>query len=171
MRRTMEQYLLPKGLDFEHLRICLDNYVAEELFICDCGGWNPDGIMKVNKNLAGKTLDYQKNSSGLYFLVDGEEVFHFSSRGIGTRKRLGSTLAYERTQPAEDEIGRLVMLGLDIDPYDPHFPEPKRSVLRYGLDDHLLEIFFAGRIHLQFHSKKGPFEFWTIVPPEKAHRE
>lgn len=165
----MEQYQLPKELDWKHLRFCLDNYEAERLFIRDCGGIREDGKYhiqgrtKVREKLEGKKLDFRKNNSGLYMLIDSEEVFHFPLNKEKYYK--GFSLAYERIEETEDGIGRMVILSTGVDPYDESLPEPRRSFLRTVLDDHLMEIFFKGRIHLKFHSwwLKPDFKFWTIV--------
>jgi len=74
---------MPRELDFENLRLCLDNYEAIRLFIRDCGGiredgkYHPQGRVKISEDLEGKTLDFLKDDSGLYLLVDSNEVFHF----------------------------------------------------------------------------------------------
>ena len=143
----MEQYWMPKELDFENLRFCLDHYAADYLFIRLTG--SSGGTNKVNENLEDKTLDFRKDKSGLYLLVDSSEVFHF---------------AYERVQPTEDGIGRMVILGYGIDPYDTTLPEPRRSFLRTVLDNHLMEIFFKGRVDIKFHSwwDKPHWKYWTV---------
>ena len=169
----MEQYSLPKKLDFKNLRFCLENYPAERLFIRDCGGYDENGkyrsqgLTKVDENLEGRTLDFRKNKSGLYFLIDSEEVFHFSLEGYDSKDTKGFTLAYERIEQTEDGIGRMVMLSTGIDPYDSNLPEPRRSFLRHVLDDHLVEIFFKGRINLKFHSWyiKPHWKYWVIDRP------
>lgn len=71
----MEQYWMPKKLDFENLRLCIDNYSANFLYIRLVG--SAGGTVKVNKNLRDGGFDFRKNKSGLYLSVDSEEVFHF----------------------------------------------------------------------------------------------
>lgn len=167
----MEQYWMPKKLDFKNLRLCLDNYQTEWIYIRDCGGYNPDGsyrmqgLTKVNKNLEGKSLDFRKDKSGLHILIDNGEVFHFPLKRYDSEDTNGFSLAYERIKPTEDGIGRMVMLGTGIDPYDPKLPEPRRSFLRHIFDDHLVEIFFKGRVNLKFHSwwKKPHWKYWKVV--------
>ena len=167
----MEQYQLPKKLDFKHLRLCLDNYQAERLFIRDCGGYDEkgryrmQGLTKVSEILEGKTLDFRKNKSGLYFLIDSDEVFHFPLKDYKSEFTKGFSLAYERIEPTEDGIGRMVCLSTGIDPYDPNLPEPRRSFLRNVLDDHLMEIFFNGRVDLKFHSwwEELHWKYWQIA--------
>jgi hypothetical protein len=167
----MEQYWMPKKLDFKNLRLCLDNYKADFLFIRDRGGYNPDGtyriqgLTKVNEKLEGRTLDFRKDRSGLSFLIDDNEAFHFPLKDWGTRPGNGFSLEYERIQPTEDGIGRMVMLRTGIDPYDPNLPEPRRSFLRHIIDEHLVEIFFKGRIHLKFHSwwQEPHWKYWTVT--------
>jgi hypothetical protein len=164
----MEQYQLPKELDFENLRLCLDNYTSSLLYIRDCGGIREDGkyhaqgLPKVIEELEGKTLDFKKNKSGLHIIVDSKEVFNFPS--ISRHK--GFSLAYERIEETEDGIGMRVMLSTGIDPYDPTLPEPKTSMLRNVIDDHLIEITFEGRIDLKFHSwwDKPHWKYWAIDP-------
>lgn len=157
----MEQYWMPKELDFENLRLCLDNYTVDSLFIRLVG--SSGGTVKVNEDMKGKTLDFRKDKSGLYMLVDSKEVFHFSLEDYYK----GFSLAYERIEPTEDGIGRMVMLSYMTDPYDPNLPEPERSFLRTILDDHLMEIFFEGRVNLKFHSwwDKPHWKYWTIDKP------
>ena len=162
----MEQYWMPKKLDSKNLRLCLDNYPTDRIYIRDCGGHNPDGsfriqgLAKVNESLEGRSLDFRKDKSGLHILIDSKEVFHFPLKHYYK----GFSLAYERVKPTEDGIGRMVILGCGIDPYDSNLPEPKRSLLRNVLDSHLIEIFFKGRVNLKFHSwwKKPHWKYWTI---------
>lgn len=161
---------MPKKLDFKHLRLCLDNYQANHLFIRDCGGYDhgkyrAHGLAKVNETLEGKTLDFRKDKSGLYFLIDSDEVFHFPLKDYDDENTKGFSLAYERIRPTEDGIGRMVMLSTGIDPYDPNLPEPRRSFLRHVLDDHSVEIFFNGRVNLKFHSwwQKPHWKYWKVV--------
>lgn len=157
----MEQYCMPKKLDFKNLRLCLDNYPADFLYIRLVGSMG--GTVKVSQSLKGKKLDFRKNKSGLYLLIDSNEVFHFHLKYY----QKGFSLAYERIEPTEDGIGRMVMLSTGIDPYDPGLPEPERSFLRTVLDDHLMEIFFQGRVNLKFHSwlVKPHWKYWTIDKP------
>lgn len=163
---------MPKRLDFKNLRICLENYTAERLHIRDCGGVREDGKYscqgraKVNESLEGRTLDFRKDKSGLYFLIDSTEVFHFPMKGYNQKDTKGFTLAYERVELVNG-VEKMVMLGTGIDPYDPALPEPRRSFLRHIIDDHLLEIYFHGRIHLKFHSwwQKPYWKYWTAVKP------
>ena len=165
---------MPIELDFENLRMCINNYPAERLFIRDCGGYNQDGsyraegLTKVDENLEGRTLDFRRDESGLYMLIDSDDVFHFPLKDIGTREGDGFSLAYERIKETGDGIGRMVMLSTGVDPYDPNLPEPRRSLLRHILDDHLMEIYFKGRINLKFHSwyEKPYWKYWTIDLPE-----
>jgi hypothetical protein len=159
----MEQYWMPKKLDWKNLRLCLDNYQATHLFIRLVGSWG--GTTKVNEDLGGKKLDFRKNRNGLYMLVDDKELFHFPLEDYSK----GFSLAYERIQPTEDGIGRLVYLN-GIDPYVPGFPEPCRSILRTDLDHHLMEISFKGRVHLKPQPWKEPlfraFAYWAIAKPK-----
>lgn len=161
----MEQYLMPKKLDFKNLRICLDNYKAETLFIRLWGSGG--GTVKVSETLGNRKLDFKKNKSGLYFLVDSKEVFHFPLSDYYQTNVKGFSLAYERIQQA-DGIDKLVMLSTGFDPYDSTLPEPRRSFLRHVIDDHLLEIYFEGRIPLKFHSwwKECKWKYWTVRTPE-----
>ncbi len=160
---------MPKELDFKNLRLCLDNYQTDMLFIRDCGGYNDDGsyrirgLEKVNESLEGKTLDFRKDKSGLHLLIDTKEVFHFPLKCKWYDR--GFSCAYERIEPTEDGIGRMVMLGTGIEPYDPNLPEPRRSCLRNVLDYHLIEIYFKGRINLKFHSwmQEPHWKYWTVV--------
>lgn len=162
---------MPKKLDFRNLRLCLENYNPTYLFIRDCGGIRENGQFdchgraKVTEDLKGKTLDFRKDKSGLYMLVDSREVFHFPLRTYYK----GFSLAYERIEPSEDGIGRIIRPSHGADPYDPKLPEPGKSTLRTVLDNHLMEIDFEGRINLKFHSwKEKPFwKYWTIDKPTR----
>ncbi|MBI4141646.1 hypothetical protein HY484_01835 [Candidatus Woesearchaeota archaeon] len=159
----MEQYFLRQKLDFKNLRLCLNNYEAEQLFIRLVG--SSGGTVKVNEKLAGKKLDFKKNKSGLHFLIDSKEVFNFPLKDYGEDDIRGAfSLAYERVEQING-IDRLVMLSTGEDPYDPKLPEPRRSFLRHVLDNHLLEIYFKGRIHLKFHSwydKECRWKYWAV---------
>lgn len=162
----MEQYWMPKELDFENLRFCIDNYSPTFLYIRLVGSVAASmGVdaFKLGENLENKTFDFRKDDSGLYMLIDSNEVFHFPLKYY----HKGFSLAYERIEPTEDGIGRMVMLSHGIDPYDPNLPEPRQSTLRTVLDDHLMEISFEGRINLKFHSwwEKPHFKYWTIDKP------
>ncbi len=160
---------MPKKQDFKNLRLCLDNYLADFLFIRDCGGVREDGKYsaqgktKIREDLTDKTLDFKKDKSGLYMLIDSAEVFHFSLKNYYK----GFSLAYERIEPTDDGIGRMVILSHGINPYDPALPEPQRSFLRNVWDDHLIEIYFKGRVNLKFHSwwEKPDWKYWTIDKP------
>lgn len=157
---------MPRELDFENLRVCLDNYESTRLFIRDCGGYNSDGsyriqgLRKVDEELKGRKLDFRRDDSGLCFLIDSKEVFHFPLNDIGTRTDSGFALAYERFE----EGGRMIMLSTGVDPDDANLPEPRSSLLRHMIDDHLLEIYFKGKIPLKFHSWwiKPDFKYWTV---------
>lgn len=154
----MEQYFMPRELDFKNLRRCLDNYQTDQLYIRSTG--SSGGTVNIRENLGERTLDFRKDSSGLYFLIDSEEVFHFPLKDVGTREGLGFTLAYERVE----EDGREVFLSHGTNPYDPNLPEPKRSLLGHIIDDCLLEIYFEGRVNLKFHSwmEKPYWKYWEI---------
>ena len=165
----MEQYVLPKGLDFEHLRLCLDHYQARQLFIRDCGGYDngryrAHGLTKVNESLEGRTLDFHKNELGLYLSIDAKEIFHFPLQEYDHESSKGFSLAYERIEKGGD-YEQQIMLPQGKNPYDPRLPEPSKSILRHDLDHHLLEITFQGRINLRFHSwwKKPYWKYWKIV--------
>ena len=155
---------MPKELDFENLRLCLDNYQTDFIYIRLKG--SSRGYVKVNENLGNRTLDFKKNSSGLYLIVDSDEIFHFPLKDY----HKGFSLAYERIKPPDKNgIKKIVMLSGGINPYDADYPEPKRSFLRHVFDDHLIEIFFQGRVDLKFHSwREKPFlKYWTIEKPRK----
>ena len=59
----MEQYWMPKKLDFKNLRLCIDNYSANFLYIRLVG--SAGGTVKVNEKLEGRTLNFRKDRSGL----------------------------------------------------------------------------------------------------------
>jgi len=137
---------MPKKLDFKNLRLCLNNYPTDWLFIRDCGGYESDGsyriqgMTKVNEDLENKSLDFKKDRSGLHMFINKNEVFHFPLKDYYK----GFSLAYEHIKP-------------------------KRSFLGIVLDNHLMEIFFKGRINIKFHSwcEKPHFKYWTIDKSKK----
>lgn len=149
---------MPKKLDFENLRFCIDNYPADFLYIRLTG--SRGGEVKVNKKLKDKVLDFEKNENGLYILINKKEVFHFPLQDY----QKGFSLAYERIEPTDDGIGRRIILSTGIDPDDKKLPEPESSFLRNVLDGHLIEIFFEGKINIKFHSwwDKPYWKYWTI---------
>jgi len=153
---------MPKRLDFKNLRLCLDNYQAESLRIRLVGSMG--GTPKSNENLRGRTLDFKKGKTGLSILIDSGEVFHFPLKDY----QKGFSLAYERIEPTDDGIGRVVMLSQGIDPYNQNLPEPKRSFLRTVLDHYLMEIGFEGRVNLKFHSwwQKPHWKYWAVEKPD-----
>jgi len=162
----MEQYRIAEELKFENLRKCIDNYTADRITIRDLGGINEDGnyrvqgIQKLNRRLIGKKLDFKKQDLDLYMLIDSEEVFHFNLDTFST----GFFIAYERFDSKKNDYERLIVLSHGIDPYDPELPEPRMSFLRTILDSHEMEIFFKGRIELEFHSwwKKPEWKYWAV---------
>ncbi len=152
---------MPKEDDVVNLQVCLDQYTPERLFIRLVG--SRGGDVKVNESLEGKTLGFRNEEDGWHLLIDTREVFHFPLDNY----QKGFSLAYERITPTEDGIGRRVMLGTGENPYDPELPEPRRSILRNVLDEHLLEIYFKGRVDVRFHSwwETPHWKYWTITPP------
>ena len=150
---------MPKELDFENLQLCLDNYQADSIFIRLVG--SSGGTIKVNESLENRKLDFRKNKSGLYISIDSDEVFHFPLKDSAYHK--GFSLAYERIKKV-DKYTQMIMLGTGVDPYDPTLPEPKRSFLRNVFDYHLIEIFFKGRVDIEFHSwwKEPDWKYWTV---------
>ena len=154
----MEQYWMPKELDMENLRLCLDNYQSDFLYIRFVG--SRGGEVKVNENLEDKKLDFQKDKSGLNLFVDSRKVFNFPLKNY----QKGFSLAYERFF----EDGRMHISGeIADDPYDANLPEPERSYLRTVLDSHLMEIFFKGRVDIKFHSwwEKPYWKYWVVDKP------
>lgn len=152
---------MPKKQDFHILRLCIDNYQPDFLYIRLVGSMG--GTTKVNESLEGRTLDFRKDKSGLYMLIDSKEVFHFPLKNY----QKGFSVAYERFY---DDGRMYIPYGIPDDPYNPELPEPQRTFLRQVLDDHLMEIFFKGRIGIKFHSwwQKPHFKYWTIVSPEES---
>jgi len=149
---------MPKELDFENLSVCLDNYETDFLYIRLVGSMG--GTVKVNENLENRTLDFKKVSSGLHLFIDSNEVFHFPLKDY----QKGFSLAYERFF----EDGRMhIPGGIADEPYNENLPEPSRSYLRTVLDNHLMEIFFKGRVNLKFHSwwNKPYWKYWVIDKP------
>ena len=86
----MEQYWMPKKLDFKNLRLCLDNHSADFLYIRLVG--SAGGTVKINEKLEGRKLDFRKDKSGLYLFIDSSDVFHFPLNDY----QKGFSLAYER---------------------------------------------------------------------------
>ena len=150
---------MSKEKDMDNLKFCLDNYSSDFIYIREVG--SRGGKVKVDENLEGKALDFKKDSSGLIFLIDSEEIFKFPLEDY----QKGFSIAYERIEPTENGIGRRVILGEGGDPYDKELPEPRRSFLRNVWDSHLLEIFFKGRIDLEFDSwwEEPHWKYWKPV--------
>ena len=88
----MEQYWMPKKLDFKNLRLCLDNHIADSLYIRLIGSMG--GTIKVNEDLESRILNFRKEKSGLYMLIDSNEVFHFPLKDYQN----GFSLEYERIE-------------------------------------------------------------------------
>jgi len=157
---------MPKELDFENLRLCIDNYNPTFLYIRDCGGirengqYSARGKVKVSEELKGRKLDFKKDDSGLYMLIDEGEVFHFPLK----RYNKGFSVAYERVKPEKDGFCEMIMLMQGVDPYGANLPEPRKSTLRTDIDDHLMEIDFNGRVDLKFHSwwDKPYSKYWAV---------
>jgi hypothetical protein len=158
----MEDYFIPKELDFEALRFCLDNYQPTGLYIRLKHSYG--GAVKVNEGLEGRKLDFRKDDSGLHFLIDSKEVFHFPLKDYDGELQGSFSLEYERIK-ADDGVESLVIIQKGEDPYDPSLPEPRNSILRNVLDNHLLEITFKGRVNLKFHSwwHKPHWKYWMVV--------
>lgn len=158
----MEQYWMPKHLDFKNLRKCINTYQANELFIRDCGGYRSNGkysmhgLSKVNQNLKNKKLDFRKDKSGLCLLINKKEVFHFTLKN----HYKGFSLAYERLKESFP-----IILQTGLNPNNPALPEPNRSFLRTVLDNHLMEIYFKGKIPIKpYNGKfKEQYQQWTIA--------
>lgn len=154
---------MPKEDDYQNLRKCLDNYSAERIYIRDCGGIREDGkysiqgLQKVNEDLEGRVLDVKLVKEGFLFLIDNSEIFLFENWECSDK---GFSLGYER----REEDGREIHLPCGINPDDPKLPEPERSKLRHNNLDHLLEIYFPGKIPLKFHSwmEKPYWKYWEI---------
>ena len=164
---AVEQYVLPKRLDIRNLRLCLDNYTPTFLYIRVVGSLG--GTEKVRERCEGRSLDFKKDRSGLRMIIDGNAVFHFPLKGYDK----GFVLAYERFIQTGVHTGGMLHLSHGVDPYDPNLPEPTRSLLRIILDDHLMEIYFAGRVHLKFHSwlKEPHWKYWTIRKPPRESKK
>lgn len=161
---------MPKKLDFKNLRLCLDNYEPLSLFIRLFGSRAAEmGVdaCKVDEKLEGRALDFKKNDSGLYMLIDSEEVFHFPLEEYTK----GFFMEYERIIKTEGGIEKMVFLSHGIDPYDPDLPEPSKSTLVTDLDWHYMRIEFEGRIDLRFHSwkEKPHWKYWTVTKPKKKN--
>jgi len=97
-------------------------------------------------------------------MVNSKDAMHFPLEGYDDDPK-GFSVAYERF----NKDGSMVMLSHGVDPYDKSLPKPRRSLLRHALDDHLVEIFFKGRIDIEFHSWmfRPHFKYWTIAKREK----
>ena len=147
-----------KELDFENLKTCLDNYSFDSIFIRLIG--SSGGTVKFNEDLEGKKLNFKKNESGLHLFTNSKEIFHFSLKDY----HKGFALAYERI----GEDGHVVLLGDGEDPYGLKLPKPKKSFLRTVLDDHLMEIYFKGRVDLEFESWRDEScncKYWKVIKP------
>jgi len=158
----MEQYWMPKKLDFENLRLCLDNYKADRIQVQLVG--TQGGTQEINENLEGRTLDFSIDNDRVHYLIDGDEVFRFAMKSHNNEHTLGFSLAYERFEKI-GQSERLIRLDSGLDPYDPKLPEPRRSFLMQVIGCHALEIYFHGRIHLKFHSwwQETQWKYWAVA--------
>ena len=165
----MEQYWMPKALDFENLRYCLDNYETDSIFIRLVG--SSGGTVKVyrsriddrhsiDKPLDFQVLDFKKNNSGLHMIIDNSEVFQFPLKNYNDNYQKGFSIGYNRV----DDKGRKILLQRGIDPDDPELPTPIQSTFRTVIDNHLMEIDFKGKIPLEFHSwwDEPHWKYWTV---------
>ncbi|MDE1970512.1 MAG: hypothetical protein KGI50_02965 [Patescibacteria group bacterium] len=154
---------MPKRLDVKNLQLCLGAYIPTHILIRLVG--SAGGTVKVDQDLRGKTLRFRKDKTGLYLFIDAQEVFHFPLKDY----QKGFSLGYERIEPTEDGVGRMIVLSREVDPYAPNLPEPRWSFLRIVLDNHLMEIFFEGRVNLKFHSwwVKPRWKYWVIDGPDR----
>jgi hypothetical protein len=159
--------MLPKRLDMRNLKLCLKYYTPTLLYVRLVGSMG--GTVKVSEHIKGRSLTFRKEKSGLRMFVDGNEVFHFSPK----EHDKGFVLAYERFVQTGVHTGGMLHLSHGVDPYDPDLPEPTRSLLRIILDDHLMEISFAGRVHLKFHSwlKEPYWKYWTTCKPPRQSKK
>ncbi|MGV8087404.1 MAG: hypothetical protein ACP5N1_07265 [Candidatus Woesearchaeota archaeon] len=164
----VEQYHMPKELDFENLRYCIDNYKANHLFI----GLKKSvgGTIKISEDLDNKVLDFRHDNSGLYFLINSCEVCTFPLKNYSSEYVKGFVLEYVRLEMIDD-VERLIIHGTnrfpytsEMNPYDSSVPEPKYSVLRTVQDGHLLEISFHGRIPIKKNScsENDGLQYWII---------
>ena len=147
----MEQYWMRKRNDLSNLKRALRHYTPTNIYIRDCGGYNPDGsfraqgLRKVNQDLEGKLLQFVELHNNLFVCINKSRIFTFNNF---SKRYKGFSLAYERTEQTKDGP-RMVMLPSGFNPYDCHLPEPDSSILRTIIDEHLMEITFKGRVHLK----------------------
>ena len=156
----MEQYELAQETVYKDLKYCLKNYKAKSIFIRLVGFRG--GTIKVNETIENKTLNIKKVPKGLSILIGGSKVFLYKQD-----KTWGQSfsLAYERIK--DGRYGKLVvMLPEGINPEDPNLPPVNTSFFRSVNFDHLLEIYFEGKIPLKFHSwwdKEKNWKYWRVA--------
>ncbi len=141
---------MAKEDDLENLRLCLENYRTDQLYIREVA--SKGGSVKVNHIFNGEKLGFRKDSSGLSLIIDEEDIFCFPLKNYNK----GFSLAYER----HDAEGHMIHLSRGVDPYDSNLPNPSSSILRNVIDEHLLEIYFEGRVNLR--KEKG---VWLVDKP------
>ena len=154
---------MPKEQDMNNLRLCLDEYRANHVYIRLVGSCG--GIMKVDEKLSKKkTLDFRRDEMGLYMLINDAEVFHFPLKDYSKGFSL-QYLRFRKVRCGNKMIDQELVAATGIDPYDSSLPEPKTSVLRTVLDDHLMEIGFKGRINIKFHSWwiESHWKYWAVA--------
>ncbi|MBN2142470.1 hypothetical protein JW711_04020 [Candidatus Woesearchaeota archaeon] len=164
----MEQYWMPKKLDFQNLRYCIDNHEADSLFIRLVGSHG--GTVRAKISLEGIALDFRRDKFGLLFLTDQSPVRDKEGKVVVLPLKdydKGFSLAYERIL---DDGVMHILGGIPDDPYDPNLPEPRLSFLRNVWDNHLIEIYFKGRIPVKFHSwwQRPHFKYWTVATQEEG---
>jgi len=123
----MEQYVMPKGLDWVNLRKCINQYSSDSIYIrlVGCKG----GTVKVDESLEGRTLNFRREKPNTIFSIDNQDVFTFTNKGFTDEK--GFSLAYERFYPPDEKCNqeRMVILSHGENPNDHMLPEPRRSFL------------------------------------------
>lgn len=151
----MEQYELAPKIAYGDIRFCLKVLEPEKIFIRNRGSHG--GQVQLNENLLNRALNIQRIGQGLSIEIDGSEVFLFELDNLGKR----FSLAYERVNKDNSRV----CLSTGINPNDPNLPEPVYSFFRSANRHYLFELFFPGKIPLQYHSmfdKEAGWKHWKV---------
>ncbi|MCA9487880.1 MAG: hypothetical protein KC516_02875 [Nanoarchaeota archaeon] len=148
----MTQYLTKKRRDLENLNYVLENYAAEFIVISPFSLGNRKGL--VSKNLSGKSLEMQIKDEMIFF-VDKKPIIKIDKNKHYIN---GFKIEYR-----DEKLMRIY-------PYydDPNEPIlnfiVKKTTLRNGIDDWLIEITFDGKIKLFDDGKEGRFNAYKTFP-------
>jgi len=149
----MEQYEIAKDKLFDDLKYCLENSPVARIYIRGVG--SRGGGVEVDEQLEDKVLDIEQVDEGISILIDGKQVFLYEQDEEWGKD---FAVAYERV----GDDGVMIFLPRGYNPNDPNLPEPRKSKFHGANNDFYMEIYFKGRIPLEFNSGELGSEYWCI---------